>query len=47
MRTKKDIVRIQCTAVKCLIPYGDKTNVLPIPQVETDTNPNMTQNPGY
>jgi hypothetical protein len=47
MRTKKDIVRIQCTAERCTIPYGDDTNVLPIPQVETDANLNISQNPGY
>jgi hypothetical protein len=47
MRKKKDIIRYQCTAVKCQIPYGDGSNVLPIPQVETDTNPNISQNPGY
>lgn len=47
MRKKKDVIRVQCTAVRCTIPYADNTNVLPIPQVETDTNPNITQNPGY
>lgn len=47
MRKKMGIVRTQCTSAKCSIPYGDNTNVLPIPQFETDTNPNITQNPGY
>lgn len=47
MRKKINITRIQCTASKCSFPFGDNTNVLPIPQTETDTNPNIVQNPGY
>lgn len=47
MRYKRDIVRNQCTASICYIPYGDDTNILPIPQNETDVNPNIEQNPGY
>ena len=47
MRKNQDIVRIQCTANTCVIPYGSNSVILPIPQVETDTNPNIEQNPGY
>lgn len=47
MRYKEDIVRTQCTSSICSIPYGDDTNILPIPQDETDVNPNITQNSGY
>lgn len=47
MRNKMDVVRIQCTAAICLIPYASDTVLLPIPQVETDANTNITQNPGY
>lgn len=47
MRKKMDIVRTQCTAATCLIPYGSDTVILPIPQNETDANPNIEQNPGY
>lgn len=47
MRKNKNIVRTQCTATICSIPYGDDTNILPIPQLETDVNPNIIQNPGY
>lgn len=47
MRKKEDIIRIQCTSNTCEIPYGDYTNILPIPQGETDVNPNIEQNPGY
>ncbi len=47
MRMKMDIVRTQCTAEICLIPYGSDTVILPIPQNETDANPNIEQNPGY
>jgi hypothetical protein len=50
MRKKQDIVRTQCTSATCLISYdpnGNETVIMPIPQVETDTNPNIAQNPGY
>lgn len=47
MRKKKDIRRIQCTADICFIPYGAETTILPIPQIETDANPNITQNAGF
>jgi hypothetical protein len=47
MRKNEDIVRTQCTSSICYIPYGDDTNILPIPQDETDVNPNIEQNPGY
>ena len=47
MRNKEDIVRTQCTSPICSIPYGDDTNILPIPQIETDVNPNIVPNPGY
>ena len=47
MRKKMDIVRTQCTAAICLIPYTSETVILPIPQVETDANPNIKPNPGY
>ena len=47
MRNKLDVVRTQCTASTCLIPYASDTVILPIPQVETDVNPNITTNPGY
>jgi hypothetical protein len=47
MRRKKDIVRTNCTSSVCFISYADDTNILPIPQDETDVNPNIEQNPGY
>ena len=47
MRKKKDIQRNQCTSATCTIGYGSDSVVLPIPQIETDINPNITQNPGY
>jgi len=47
MRRKQDIVRTECTSSICYIPYADDTNILPIPQDETDVNPNIEQNPGY
>ena len=47
MRKKKDVVRDQCTSLTCLIPYGSDSVILTIPQIETDINPNIVQNPGY
>lgn len=47
MRNQMDIVRTNCTAQTCFIPYGADTVILPIPQNETDVNPNIEQNPGY
>lgn len=47
MRKKQDIVRNQCTAATCTINYGDDTVIMPIPQLETDANPNIEQNDGY
>lgn len=47
MRKNLDIVRNNCTSATCLIPYGSDSVILPIPQVETDVNPNIAQNPGY
>lgn len=47
MRNKMDITRTQCTSSICFIPYGSDTVILPIPQNETDANPNIEQNPGY
>lgn len=47
MRKKQDIVRTQCTSATCSIAYGSNSVIMPIPQVETDTNPNIAQNPGY
>lgn len=47
MRKKMDVVRTNCTSQTCLIPYASETVILPIPQDETDVNPNIDQNPGY
>lgn len=47
MRKMKDVVRTDCTSLTCLIPYASNSVVLPIPQIETDINPNIEQNPGY
>jgi len=47
MRKEMDIVRTNCTSQICLISYPSETVIMPIPQNETDANPNIEQNPGF
>ncbi len=47
MRNKMDIVRVDVTGDVANMAYPCNFCVLPIPQPETDTNPNITQNAGY
>ena len=47
MRHKEDIVRVDNTGDVAFMAYPCQFCILPIPQPETDTNPNITQNPGY
>ncbi len=49
MRNQESVARIDCTApdVACSVGYPNDRFILPIPENETDANPNMTQNPGY
>lgn len=47
MRNNQDIVRVDVTGDVALMTYPCNFCVLPIPQPETDTNPNIAQNPGY
>lgn len=46
-RHRLDIVREDCTGRTCFYAYPGPFVILPIPQVEMDVNPNITQNPGY
>lgn len=47
-RLKRDVVRgPNFPASARLIPYTNFRRILPIPQAETDANPNVVQNPGY
>ncbi|MEM9856056.1 MAG: RagB/SusD family nutrient uptake outer membrane protein [Bacteroidota bacterium] len=48
-RLQEDIVRNDCnlTNGNCLIPYGNRLFTYPIPQAETDANPNMIQDEGW
>ncbi len=46
-RQKKDLVRVDCTAPVCTVPYPNDLFILPIPFEEVNVNPNITQNPGY
>jgi starch-binding outer membrane protein, SusD/RagB family len=47
MRHKQDIVRVDVTGDVAFMAYPCQFCILPIPQQETDTNPNIVQNPGY
>jgi hypothetical protein len=47
MRYKKGINRVDVTGDVSTMPYPCNFCILPIPQSETDTNTNMTQNVGY
>ena len=47
MRNKMDITRVDVTGDVAFMAYPCNYCVLPIPQPETDTNPNMVQNAGY
>jgi hypothetical protein len=47
MRSKMDINRVDVTGDVAYMGYPCQFCILPIPQYETDANPNMTQNAGY
>ena len=47
MRNKLDIDRVDFTGDVSFMPDPCNFCILPIPQPETDTNPNMAQNVGY
>lgn len=47
MRYKMDITRIDVTGDVAFMAYPCNFCILPIPQAETDTNPNIAQNVGY
>jgi hypothetical protein len=47
MRNKQGFTRNDCTGDVCSMSYPCNYCVLPIPQLETDTNPNIGQNAGY
>lgn len=47
MRSKMDINRVDVTGDVSYMGYPCQFCILPIPQYETDSNPNMTQNAGY
>jgi hypothetical protein len=47
MRNKQGIVRVDVTGDVANMPYPCNFCILPIPQYETDVNPNMAQNTGY
>jgi len=47
MRSKMDINRVDVTGDVAYMGYPCQFCILPIPQYETDSNPNMTQNAGY
>lgn len=47
MRYKQDINRVDVTGDVAFMGYPCNFCILPIPQEETDTNPNLNQNTGY
>lgn len=47
MRYKQGFTRNDCTGDVCSMSYPCQFCILPIPQPEMDTNPNIAQNPGY
>ncbi|NCG31685.1 MAG: RagB/SusD family nutrient uptake outer membrane protein [Proteobacteria bacterium] len=47
MRYRMDINRVDVTGDVAFMGYPCQFCILPIPQYETDANPNMTQNAGY
>lgn len=47
MRNKQGVHRVDYTGDVGSMPYPCNFCILPIPQPETDTNPNITQNVGY
>jgi hypothetical protein len=47
MRNKQGFTRNDCTGDVCSMTYPCQFCILPIPQPETDTNPNIAQNAGY
>jgi hypothetical protein len=47
MRHQMDVVRVDVTGDVDFMAYPCNFCILPVPQLETDTNPNMAQNVGY
>lgn len=47
MRNQQDVVRVDATTSADFQAYPCDYCILPIPQPETDTNPNIAQNTGY
>jgi hypothetical protein len=47
MRNRMDINRVDVTGDVAFMAYPCQFCILPIPQLETDTNENISQNPGY
>ncbi len=47
MRNKQGVHRVDVTGDVADMPYPCNLCILPIPQPETDTNPNIAQNEGY
>ncbi|MDF9795421.1 tetratricopeptide (TPR) repeat protein [Catalinimonas alkaloidigena] len=46
-RNGQDLVRTDCTSPTCIVEFPDPNFILPLPQEETDVNPNIEQAPGY
>jgi tetratricopeptide (TPR) repeat protein len=46
-RRGQNLVRTDCTSPTCEVTFPDTNFILPLPQEETDVNPNIEQAPGY
>lgn len=46
-RNGQNLVRTDCTSPTCIVEFPDTNFILPLPQEETDVNPNIEQAPGY
>lgn len=47
LRKGKDVIRVDCNAIVCSLPFTFSRLVMPLPLATVDTNPGMIQNTDY